>query len=1026
VSADAAAEEQEAFELLLGSSSSSSSSALPIKKEPLSDAQLKAKQRAGDAIGRTRKAYGHLYASLPTDLRPLVADVPQGYAFGIWSFLEKKFRNTEQDNVADLWAKYISLSQEADEDFATYKARVDSVLELLTHAKEQPPPGLYSTVLLWKLQPRYAQAVLALKAGGQIKDAAKIDWPAIATFMANHERSQQRLGEQEGPDERALVARTSTISSSSSSSEQSWKSTATCYNCQKKGHIASECRNSKQPPKGQWKQKGQRQSRASYPSNRSRSPSASGSDNEEGRPKEMQRANAARRSNRYAALSDSESENDEEERRPPRARNRAKSNAPHQYSYLARVLAGVGVQQKKMTTSPVLLKPALSRLKRPGEFDATSSTPNDSKKEKSATPMRPPPKKKEYPAPRATKSLDVALKTTSQAVDTGASCSSTGSRDVLVNLRRCAPMPIKVADAAIVVCCHKGDMPLRLPVVGEPDRHVRVTIKDVYYHERFDANLLSWGVMREEGWELHSTTNGTYLVTPGGKKVMASTRGRLTVLDGGSPERVYAAKLGRTVCSTAEELVQLHRRTGHVSYKRLVRMCRKGATIGMGAIDDIPAKERERAEELIQNCTACAMGKAHRTPLGHGGLDKGRAAGEVLHMDTFYVSMRDPQTGKKTYRYCLQAIDPYPEYKIVATATSRDELTEIAIDIIKHMKTLTGRTLKCVYTDGGSEFVNRRIDSWCRDAGIEQRHSPARTPQLNGIAERGVRTTKEAARTMLAASKIPDELGWDKAIRHHVYLWNRTHLGHHTGVTPIEAMTGKTPSILNVGEFGCDAYVHQDNTQRDTTFSSKAMPGVYLGHDARQNCAVVRMLATGKTIRSKDVDLREGSFKHMRALRHGKEHDVQPMEYDSETLDMSDHQGSASRDTPPTTSKPPAERKEEIDAAYDASDSSADENDADMEYEVEAITAERHHRDRFQYRVKWKGYPEETWELARSMNDTTALDAWEKLKATEKPKTTRTLRSNSSTQKHDQPVTSDDDDEKSPVAAASEAAAQRL
>jgi hypothetical protein len=456
-------------------------------------------------------------------------------------------------------------------------------------------------------------------------------------------------------------------------------------------------------------------------------------------------------------------------------------------------------------------------------------------------------------------------------------------------------------------------------------------------------------------------------------------------------------------------------------------MCRKGATIGMGAIDDMPARELERAEELIQNCTACTLGKAHRSPLGHSGLDKGRAAGEVLHMDTFYVSMRDPQTGKKTYRYCLQAIDPYPEYKIVATASSREELTEIAIDIIKHVRTLTGRTPKRLYTDGGSEFVNHRIDSWCRHAGVDQRHSPARTPQLNGIAERGVRTTKEAARTMLAASKTPEELGWDKAIRHHVYLWNRTHLGHHTGVTPVEAMTGKTPSILSVGEFGCDAFVHQDNTQRDTTFSPKAMPGVYLGHDARQNCAVVRMLATGKTVRSKDVDLREGSFKHMRALRHGREHEVQPVEYDSDILLAGDHQSLREPAPLPAVNEAMEESKEKIEAALEASDSHEDENDADMEYEVEAITGERHHRDHFQYRVQWKGYPEQTWEPALKMKDTAALDAWEERTANEKPKTTRSLRSNSTAQKQDQHMTSDDeDDEKTPVAAASEAAAQRL
>ena len=109
--ADAQAEEKEAFALLLreatppadAASSAAPAASSQAKKE--SDVQKKMKQRASDAISRARKAYGYLFAALPADLRLLVADVPQGYAFGIWSFLEKKFRNTQQDSVMALWER---------------------------------------------------------------------------------------------------------------------------------------------------------------------------------------------------------------------------------------------------------------------------------------------------------------------------------------------------------------------------------------------------------------------------------------------------------------------------------------------------------------------------------------------------------------------------------------------------------------------------------------------------------------------------------------------------------------------------------------------------------------------------------------------------------------------------------------------------------------------------------------------------------------------------------------------------------
>ena len=119
---------------------------------------------------------------------------------------------------------------------------------------------------------------------------------------------------------------------------------------------------------------------------------------------------------------------------------------------------------------------------------------------------------------------------------------------------------------------------------------------------------------------------------------------------------------------------------------------------------------------------------------------------------------------------------------------------------------------------------------------------------------------------MLLASGMPEQMWWSRAAAHHVYLWNRTHIGAATGVTPYEATLGREPSIINVGVFGCDAFVHQDRTQRDTTFSPKAEPGIYLGHDAQQNCPVVYMLRTSKTLRVKDVLFKEGHFKHRKAV----------------------------------------------------------------------------------------------------------------------------------------------------------------
>ena len=171
-SESARSDREHAIAVLLGKAKS-----IMMKQEEKSDEEAAARKQVANMIALSRKAYGFLFSALPVELRPLVADVPQGYAYGIWSFLEKRFRNTEQDTVMSLWQRLMTLDQEVDETHDIYKARVDSVMELLANAKQQVPPGLYASLLLWRLQPRYATAVLTLKTSDRlsVKDTSAID-----------------------------------------------------------------------------------------------------------------------------------------------------------------------------------------------------------------------------------------------------------------------------------------------------------------------------------------------------------------------------------------------------------------------------------------------------------------------------------------------------------------------------------------------------------------------------------------------------------------------------------------------------------------------------------------------------------------------------------------------------------------------------------------------------------------------------------------------------------------------------------
>ena len=152
-----------------------------------------ARKQISLVVERSRKVHGILYGSLPEELRTQVAHLSSGWAYGLWHWLETKFQSTEEDNVGELLSQWTQLRMTEDESFDAYRARVNKIQSLLALAKEKQSSKMYAFMLLDRLQPRFKQAVLALKAGGQLKDASQVDWESVSKFINAQEREEQRL-----------------------------------------------------------------------------------------------------------------------------------------------------------------------------------------------------------------------------------------------------------------------------------------------------------------------------------------------------------------------------------------------------------------------------------------------------------------------------------------------------------------------------------------------------------------------------------------------------------------------------------------------------------------------------------------------------------------------------------------------------------------------------------------------------------------------------------------------------------------
>nr|GFA69160.1 putative ribonuclease H-like domain-containing protein [Tanacetum cinerariifolium] len=108
--------------------------------------------------------------------------------------------------------------------------------------------------------------------------------------------------------------------------------------------------------------------------------------------------------------------------------------------------------------------------------------------------------------------------------------------------------------------------------------------------------------------------------------------------------------------------------------------------------------------------------------------------------------------GKK---YILVIVDDYSKYTWTLFLHSKDETPEVLKEFLIMIQRNLQAPVITVRTDRGTKFVNKTLNAFFKEEGIEHQTSTTRTPEQNGVVERQNYTLVEAARTTLLASKLP-------------------------------------------------------------------------------------------------------------------------------------------------------------------------------------------------------------------------------------------------------------------------------
>nr|GFA93040.1 hypothetical protein [Tanacetum cinerariifolium] len=159
-----------------------------------------------------------------------------------------------------------------------------------------------------------------------------------------------------------------------------------------------------------------------------------------------------------------------------------------------------------------------------------------------------------------------------------------------------------------------------------------------------------------------------------------------------------------------------HRRLSHLNFDYIKLLSNKDVVIGLPKLKYVKD----------QLCSSCEVSKAKRSSFKSKNVPSLKGRLNLLHMDLCGPMRVASINGKK---YILVIVDDYSRYTWTLFLRSKDETPKV----LKEFLTMIQRNLQApvitVRTDIGTEFLNKTLNEFFKEEGIEHQTSTAQTPE---------------------------------------------------------------------------------------------------------------------------------------------------------------------------------------------------------------------------------------------------------------------------------------------------------
>jgi hypothetical protein len=318
-----------------------------------------------------------------------------------------------------------------------------------------------------------------------------------------------------------------------------------------------------------------------------------------------------------------------------------------------------------------------------------------------------------------------------------------------------------------------------------PDTNGKVAsiqLPDMLHVPELNHNLLSVPQLCNNGWGVWFHKFQPFLVSPTGKEFP---------LHFDAADNLFKlhpqSNMVRSYATTVSKLTEIdfnvfHNRHGHLNETDLRKVATK---LGIKLIN----------YDKDFSCTGCIAGKMHKSHIGKKHVPRSKIPFEVVHVD---LSGKIPKS-KGGYQYYVTFTEDSARYSYVYFLKQRSDVGEaLKLFLVEADKLSKGKY----------SITDTHMEIHCDDAGeliankISRTYSTPHRHELNGIAERFMRTIADMARSSMFVCGAPVQF-WRHFIAYAVYIRNGCPTSANDGMSPYRKLYGHERPVHHLKILGC-------------------------------------------------------------------------------------------------------------------------------------------------------------------------------------------------------------------------------